>query len=287
MTGETFLKILIALSVLILFSAFTKCSSAKKNLKSIPCTEDTSLILTVEKEFVELSFRDVYNLAYKNSNGKTRIITGNIHILPEAKRYRDLIIINDFHPERTKSLFDYHYLSPSEFTREEFDEICLCYKQNRDSLPELETKIGALVYGDFNSFREIFKLPDGFYIVTEHDGNLTILTDPSIIAMTYLPEKKHFNNIGYFDDQNRIHLRKGKIISGEFIGFYGKPVKKVEFISESGKADYTGEVEILWCDLLYSSGKTGVNSNYILSAVNSKGERLDKVFHIEKNNLQK
>jgi len=277
-------KALAVFCLLLLIISLTKCSTSKKEIRSIACSDDSALILTLKKEFVELSYQDVYDLSFKNKKHKTHVVTGNIHILPEAKRYRDMIIVRDFHPDRPKSLFNYHYLPPSEFSREEFDEICLCYEKNRAALPELEKKIGALVFGDFNSFREIFKLPDGFYIVTEHDGNLTILTDPSRIAMTYLPEKKHFNNIGYFDDQNRLHLRKGKIISDEFIGFYGKPVKKVEFIKEDGKAHYTGEVETLWCDLIYSGAKTGVNSDYLLSAVNSEGKRLDNVFHLKENN---
>lgn len=271
-------KTFILIISLVMIFTLIRCSTAKKNVRSISCAPESTLILTVEKEFVELAYENVYNLAFKDREGKLRIVTGNIHILPEAQRYRNLITVRDFSPGKTKSLFNYHYIFPSDFTREEFNIICDCYEQNRISFPELDKKIGALVYGDYNSFREIFKLPDGFYIVTEHNGSLTIVDDPSREAMTIPAEKKHFNNIGYFDDQNRLHLRKGKIISDAFNGFYGKPVKQVEFLTEDGKVDYTGEIETVWCDILYNSSSTGVNHEYLLSALNDKGERLDKVF---------
>jgi hypothetical protein len=271
-------KTLLAVIFILLIIALVKCSTAKKNVKTVSCSDDSLLVLTVEKEFVELSYQDVYNLSFRNKDGKLRPVTGNIHILPEAKRYRDMITVRDYTPGTAKSLFNYHYLFPSDYTLEEFNLICDCYGRNRTSFPEIENKIGALVYGDYNLFNEIFKLPDGFFIMTENNGNLTILTDPSPIARTLPAEKKHFNNIGYFDGSNRLHLRRGKIISDVFSGFYGKPVKQVEFITEDGKVDYTGEIETIWCDILYNSEKTGVNSVYLLSAVNDNGERLDKVF---------
>ncbi len=272
-------KALTALFALIIFLSILRCSTARKNVRTVSCSPGSELILTVEKEFVELSYEHVYDLAYKkNSDENIRIATGNISILPEAKRYKDMISVRDFTPGRAKSLFQYHYLFPSEFTAEEFKEICDCYGNNRESFPELDKKIGALVYGDYNLFREVFKLSNGFYIVTEHNGDLTITDDPSRMAMTIPAEKRHFNNIGYFDDHNRLHLRRGRIISDIFNGFYGKPVKQVELVTGDGKVDYTAEIETLWCDILFSSERTGIDTAYLLSAVNDKGKRLDEIF---------
>ena len=265
----------------ILFAAlllFAGCSSGIKTVRDLTCSGESRLILTVEQEFVGLSFRDVYNLCYEGSDNKIRPITGKTYTLPEVKRYRDMIKVYDLYPGQGKFFTQYHYLFPSSFTEDEFNEICRCYEANKDSFKELGNKIGALVYGDYNLFLEVFKLPDGFYIKTEHDGNLTIVTDPSIEAMTLPAERKHFNNIGYFDDKGRLHLRKGKIISGEITGFFGKPVKKILFEAYRDKEEYTGEIEIIWSDILYSEKKSGINSNYILSAVNAEGIKLGEIF---------
>ncbi len=271
-------------TLFILLTQIITCSSPAKKVREVSCPNGSSLILTVEKEFVELSYQNVYNLAYKNNkDGRPRIVTGNISILPEAKRYREMIKIRDFTPGKAKSLFQYHYLFPSHFTGEEFDLICSCYEKNIDKFPELHNKIGAIVYGNYNSFREIFRLPDGFFIMTEYNGNLTIVDDPSGMALTLPAEKRHFNNIGYFDDTNRLHLRRGRIVSDTFKGFYGKPVKQVEFITENGKVEYTGEVEIIWCDRLYNDKSFGINRDYVLSAVNDKGMKLCEVFNCREN----
>lgn len=274
-----FLKAFTVILVLIIFLSLMRCSTSRKNFRAVSCSRGSEILLTVEKEFVELSYEKVYNLAYKKpGDSKIRIVTGNISILPEAKRYRDMITVRDFTPGKAKSIFQYHYLFPSDFSADEFKEICDCYGNNRAAFPELDKKIGALVYGDYNSFREVFKLPDGLYIVTEHNGDLTITDDPSKKAMTIPAEKRHFNNIGYFDDHNRLHLRKGKIVSDVFTGFYGKPVKQVELVTGDGKVDYTAEIETLWCDKLYGTGETSINTGYLLSAINNNGERLDEVF---------
>lgn len=207
-----------------------------------------------------------------------RPVTGETYTLPQVKRYRDMIKVYDLTPGQGKFFTQYHYLFPSIFTEDEFNEICRCYEANKDSFKELGNKIGAFVYGNYNLFLEVFKLPHGFYIKTEHDGNLTIVTDPSIEAMTLPAEKKHFNNIGYFDDSGRLHLRKGRIISGEVTGFFGKPVKKVLFEAYKDKKEYTGEIETVWCDILYSEEESGINIEYILSAVNSEGKKLGEIF---------
>jgi len=255
------------------------CGAGLKTIKEVECSTDSSLVLKMHQEFVELSYQDVYNLYYHNKTSDKLVpVTGETYTLPRVKRYRDMIKVYDLTPGRGKFFTQYHYLFPSKFSADEFDEICRCYEANKDSFKELGNKIGALVYGDYNLFLEVFKLPDGFYIKTEHDGNLTIVTDPSIEAMTLPAEKKHFNNIGYFDDSGRLHLRKGRIISGEVTGFFGKPVKKVLFEAKGKKEAYTGEIETIWCDILYSESESGINSRYILSAVNSRGETLGEVF---------
>lgn len=263
--------------VLPLLSVFY-CSGVK-TIKSAECGGSASLTLGVHSEFVELSFQDVFNLYLRNNDtGETRLITGENAVLPGVKRYRDMVRVRDFNPGEAKSLFNYHYIDPELFTDTEFDLICDCYEKNGGRFSEVSNKIGAFVYGNHDMFREIFKLPDGFFLMTEFDGKITIVTDPSVEARTLVPEKRHFNNVGYFDDNNILHIRKGKIISGEITGFYGKPVKQVMFISEDNSVEYTGEVETLWSDILYSSEKTGVNVDYILSAVNGKGEKLGEVF---------
>lgn len=259
------------------------CAAGLKTVREIPCTADSSLVLKMHQEFVELSYQDVYNLYYYNKTANKQLpVTGKTYSLPTVKRYSDMIKVYDFTPGKGKFSTQYHYLFPSIFTEEEFNEICRCYEANKDAFKELGTKIGALVYGDYNLFFEVFKLPDGFYIKTVRDGNITIVTDPSIQAMTLPPEKKHSNNIGYFDDNGNLHLRKGRIISGEVTGFFGKPVKKVLFEEYKDKEGYTGEIETIWCDILYSVEKSGINSDYILSAVNAEGVKLGEVFKFEK-----
>ena len=255
------------------------CAAGLKTVREVPCSADSSLVLKMHQEFVELSYQDVYNLYYHNKTAdKLLPVTGKTYILPKVKRYRDMIEVYDLTPGKGKFSIQYHYLFPSIFTEDEFKEICRCYEANKDSFKELGNKIGALVYGDYNLFLEVFKLPEGFYIKTVHNGDLAIVTDPSIEATTLPAEKKHFNNIGYFDDRGRLRLRKGKIISGEVTGFFGKPVKKVHFEAYKDKEEYTGEIETIWCDILYSEDKSGINSDFILSAVNYKGETLGQVF---------
>jgi len=256
------------------------CCSGTKSVKSINCGGEYTLILGVNKEFKELSYVDVYNLyLQKTGSNDKRLITGENSVLPRVKRYLDMIIVRDFKPEKVKSIFDYHFIDPAVFTKDEFNSICSCYEKNKDQFPEISSKIGAFVYGHHRLFREIFNLPGDLFIVTEFDGNLSIVTDPSFENMTEIPEKRHFNNIGYFDDKNNLHIRRGKIISGGMNGFYGKPVKQVLFVTEDGSVDYTGEVEVLWADILYSADKTGVNLDYILQSKNIKGEKLSEVFN--------
>lgn len=74
------MKTLLILFIIVLIFTFLRCSTARKNIRSISCEQDSTLLLTVEKEFVELSFQKVYNLTFKNNNeDNTRNITGNIH----------------------------------------------------------------------------------------------------------------------------------------------------------------------------------------------------------------
>jgi len=264
-------------AVLLLSSLF--CGSGVKNVRGIDCEENYSLVLGVHREFIELSYVDIYNLyLYKNRTGEKKLITGMNAVPPRVKRYLDMVVIRDFMPDKGKSIFDYHYVDPFIFSKDEFEIITSCYGKNRIRFPEINNRIGALVYGSHDLFREVFTLPDGFFIVTSFDGSLSIVTDYSPDSMTLIPEKRHFNNVGYFDDNNILHIRKGKIISGVIKGFYGKPVKQVLFVSEDGSVDYTGEVEVLWADILYNTEKTGVNLDYLLSAKNSKGEKLSDVF---------
>jgi len=256
------------------------CGSGIKNLNSVNCDENYTLVLGAHKELIELSYVDVYNLyLQKSGSSEKRLVTGENAVLPRVKRYLDMITIRDFDPKKKKSIFDYHYLDPSAFTKDEFNVICNCYEKNKDLFPEIKNRIGAFVYGNKNLFREVFALSNGFFIVTEFDGNLSIVTDPSFENMTLIAENRHFNNVGYFDDNNVLHIRRGKIISGEMKGFYGKPVKQVLFVTEDGSVDYTGEVEVLWADILYSTGKTGVSLDYILSAKNSSGKKLGEIFN--------
>ncbi len=272
-------KPLLAVLSIILVFTFLKCASGRKNVRTLQCSDNSTLSLTVEKVFVELSYQSVYDLSYKKNSDKTpRMVTGNISVLPTAKRYRDMISVRDFLPGKPKSVFQHHYLFPSEFTSDEFNEICGCFEKNKNSFPELKNKVGALIHGDYNSFREAFKLPDGFYIVTEYNGNLTIVKDPSREAMTIPAELKNFAHIGYFDDSSRLHLRKGRIVSGEFKGLFERPVKQVLYVTEDGKEDYTGEVDTTFCNILYKENVTGVNSEYLLSAVNDKGVKIGSVF---------
>jgi hypothetical protein len=255
------------------------CCSGSKPVRSVSCVEQSKLVLMVKEEFTELSCQDVYDLYFYKEGKKTgQVITGNNAILPTVKRYRDMIIVHDFQPRKGKSLFQYHYLDPSNFTASEFNRICVCYEKHRSFFPELEDKIGALVYGTFDSFREIFMLPDGFFLVTEHNGNITIVDDPSTEAMTLPAEKRHFNHIAHFDDQNKLFFRKGKIVSGEKTGFFGKPVKQVVFTPAGDRPGYTGEIETLWCDKLYSTDSFGVNTTYLHSASDRDGRTLCDIF---------
>lgn len=263
----------------IILLSFVFCSSGTKNVKFVSCDENYTLVLGMQKELQELSYVEVYNLYLQNnSNNEKKLITGENAVLPRVKRYLDMIKVRDFKPGKAKSIFDYHFVDPAVFTENEFNSICNCYEKNKARFPEINGRIGAFVYGHHRLFREVFSLSDGFFIVTEFDGKLSIVTDPSFENMTQIPEKRHFNSVGYFDNSNNLHIRKGKIVSGVMTGFYGKPVKQVLFVTEDGSVDYTGEVELLWADILYSPGKTGVNLDYILQAKNSKGEKLGDVF---------
>ena len=138
---------------------------------------------------------------------KKKLVTGENAVLPRVKRYRDMITVRDFKPQKNKSIFDYHYVDPVKFSKDEFIAICNCYEKNYNQFPVINNCIGALVYGSHRLFREVFSLPGGLYLTTEIDGGISIVTDPSSENMTEIPEKRHFNIVGYFDDNNMLHIR--------------------------------------------------------------------------------
>ena len=275
---------LILLCFLILLTACCLYrTSTPRKIRSYPCGKNLKLVLTCRQEFVELAFQDRYELHLeKEEVREMRLITGNIAVLPRVKRYLDRIRVRDYAPGKAKTLFSIHYVLPSRFTAEEFEAIDACYASHRDRMPEISRKVEMLVYGDPKSFYEIYRCPGRFYIRTEIDGNLTITDDPSYESLTQIPEKRHFNHVGFFNDRNELYLRKGKIVSGILTGFFGKPVRKVRFRAEGGREGYTGEVETLWVDLLYSEQKEGVNEAYLLSSRDESGRRLDEVFRYRK-----
>jgi hypothetical protein len=95
-----------SIAFFILITAVTSCISCAAGLKTIrevPCSADSSLLLKMHQEFVELSYQDVYNLYYHNKTAdKLLPVTGKTYILPEVKRYKDMIEVYDLTPGKGK-----------------------------------------------------------------------------------------------------------------------------------------------------------------------------------------
>lgn len=248
-------------------------------MRVIESDNQNQLLLIKEKIMVELAWQTEYHLALKNhATSEIRKITGRYGTLPKVRRYLSRIRVERMDAGEG-SLFNTHYVFPELFTTDEYDFIVTAYRRHRDSIPELKTKIHTLVYGNPRQFHEVFTCPEKFFLITDSWGQISIVTDSSYDALTLPAEKRHVNSIGFFNDDGVLTLRKGRILSGEQTGLLGKPVKKVAFLNPKDNTLYTGEIETLWCDLLYNNRETNINETFILSSINhASGRRLDEEF---------
>ncbi len=257
------------------------CVSAKtKTIYSAVCDNGAELHVIRVKEFVELSYRNAYYLYYQRNGEKPVRLTGTVGVLPKAVRYLKMIHSEDFNPGKTGSMFSIHFIDPSLITRAEFDHVVATYRTNRDKWIEIKETIDILVYGSHTMFHEVFECSNGLFVFTDLMGNVTITDDASYNADTLPREKRHSDNVGYFDEKNVFFPRKGKIVSGVVKDLFEKPAKKVFFEGRPGEDDYTGHVEVLWVDLLYNDKEIGINHEIIYSAKNKDGKRFDEVFRI-------
>ncbi len=266
---------------LIIAVSFSSCIDREEE-KIIDGNDRFQLLLKKEKVMVELAFQTEYHLVLKNPvTGISKKITGRYGTLPTVKRYLSVMKIEKMDSAQG-SLFNIHYVHPEEFTPDEFDFIVSAYRKNRDSVPELKSKINTLVYGNQWHFHEVFMCPEKFFLITDLWGQISIVTDSSYEGLTTPIELRHSNVIGRFDDNQVLTLRKGKIVSGEKSGLLGKPVKKIAFMDEATKSAYAGDIEVLWSDILYNDRETGINEAFVLASKNSRGQRLDEVFIYKK-----
>lgn len=262
--------------IMLLSFLFRGCVDGESE-KIIDGNEHYQLVLRKEKEMVELAFQTKYYLVLKNlETQQSKKITGRYGTLPRVKRYLDMIRIENLDPAGG-SLFNTHYVHPEEFTEDEFAFAVAAYRKHRDSVPELKSKVSTLVYGNQRHFHEVFVCPEKFFLVTDSWGQISITTDSSWEALTLPIEKRHCNVIGFFDDDGKLTLRTGRIVSAEITGLTGKPVKKIAFHYDEKKGPYEGEMESLWSDLLFNDRENGINGEFILSSRNGKGQRLDEV----------
>lgn len=270
---------LIALCILLMITA--GCVSARpKIFYTASCDNGAELQVVRIKEMVELAFQDRFNLFYKRQGEKALQLTGNVGILPRAPRYIKMLYMADFNPGKTQSMFTIHYVDPALLSKEEFDAVVAVYRNHRNSWHEIKGKIDILIYGSQDMFHEIFTCENGLFVYTDLMGNVNITDNASREADSLPREKRHVNNVGYFDADNVFYPRKGKIVSGVVQDLFGKPSKKVLFKGNKGEEDYTGHVETLWVDLLYNDKETGINGDLFYGAKGKDGKRFDKVFTV-------
>lgn len=258
------------------------CRSGKPEFhQKIECSGGGELIYGTEKEFVELSWQTQHHLFYRTSDEKKVIkISGNVGKLPVAKRYKNMILVENF-SEENAHLFNTHWIKKSLITEGEFKNICNTFRKNLEKWPVLKKNIKTLVYGDRNDFHEVFKMAEGFYIFTDSAGSLFITDNPSQKQLTLPAEKRNFNYIGFFDDKGKIHLRKGKIVSGIEKDIFKRDCYRVKFESDGSKPATEGFIQTLWARIIYSSESFSVNSESILKSVDGKGRKIEDVLRTE------
>jgi len=244
------------------------------------------LVVTSRREFVGLSFRTVHGLALRRTGTKELIhLTGRIGTLPKAARYLDKIVVEDVRGTGGDSgmgLYGTHYIDPALITREEFNAVCSAWR-NRPEMPPLNLYLDRLVYGNPDSFYEVFALNEGFFLYTDRDG-LVLITDNAHPDRLTLPaEKRRFNHIGWFDDKSRLYLPQGRIVTGSVEpDFFGRPSLKVERQLIDGRENPPGAepvlIDVLWAELLYPADGTGYPAGLLAPARDAEGRRLDEAF---------
>ncbi len=282
MRGPMSATLIILLAVLAMGALAVACASRRAVVvHQAPCG-DATLRVEKRREMVELAWQDRFDLALMRPGANTAVrLTGNVGVLPRAKRYRDMIAIADFREGSRPAmgeLFTTHYISPRRITREEFDEVCRVYRHRRAEWSVIAPSIGLLVYGEQRMFHEVFDCGSGLYLYTDLDGNILITDDPAYESLSRIAERRHMNHVAFFTDDNRLIFRTGRIVSGVENDLFGRPSKRVAYSGIAGIADYANHVDVRWCDLLYETDRTGINASLLRSAKNRDGKRLDEIF---------
>lgn len=244
------------------------------------------LLVTSRRECIGLSLRTVHGLALRRTGTKELIhLTGRIGTLPKAARYLEQIVIENVRGTEGESgmgLYGTHYIDPSLITREEFLAVCSTWR-NRPELPPLNLYLDRLVYGNPDSFYEVFTLQEGFSIHTDRDGFVLITDNANPDQLTLPAEKRRFNHIGWFDAENRLYLPRGRVLSTEVEpDFFGRPSLKVERLPPDGMESPLGAepvlIDVLWAEFLYPADGSETPTRLLAGARDSEGRRLDEAF---------
>ena len=245
------------------------CGSSQIAEHSVPCNDVYSFRQMKTPDF-HLGPR--YDLQLRNSKtGDEKMITDNVAILPEAQWFLDDITI--FYTEEHKKcdLFSCHYMNPEKFSKEEFELTTSCYQKTKNQFPLVRKKIGALIHGDPDKFRQIFFCEKDLLFSTNLLGDIIIFEKKDIDRVQHFSETPQ-DHVGKFNTGKDIVFYSGKIITDEVTGFFGRPVKKV-LIQEKGKAF---ETELQWADLLYSRENFSVNMEFIRTCRNKKNQTIEE-----------
>lgn len=203
-----------------------------------------------------------------------------MHELPTAKHFASKLRIVDFFPGQKKSFMGVHWIESTLVSPAEFDAIGQAYRQVRDQWVQVKSSIYALVYAEAKpiaALYEWFKCPgQPFFILAMPNGQLDIVdtNSPDSLCLPY--EKRHRDYVGRFEDDGRVLLAQGRILSHDvYKGLAEKPVKKVHIKDEAENKEYDGQRETLWVDLLFGDQAVSLKDPaLILDATNPQRMKL-------------
>ncbi len=93
--------------------------------------------------------------------------------------------------------------------------------------------------------------------------------------------KRHFNFIGWFDDADSLHLRRGRVLSKTPVAdLHGRRSLPVAFLPDGRSEAAEDLVDVLWARRLYPEDAPGVDAAFLRACRDARGRRLDAVFRV-------